>query len=79
MKPGHSDRSNWDKIKKGTNLEVHAYDKDIFRNSEYINEGANPHISWRNLKPEDVIKTGKTIYMLTHNHWWHKNHPFEAR
>jgi hypothetical protein len=70
---------SWNRVKEGTNLEVHAYDEDIFKNSTYVNEGTNPHITWRNLKPEDVIDSGATVYMLTHNHWWHKNHPFEAR
>jgi hypothetical protein len=55
-----------------------AYDKRFFENAVYVNEGLNPHLCWRNHRPEDVIKTGKSIYMLTHSHWWWVKHPFEA-
>ena len=70
---------NWKKIKTMTGLECQAYEDVIFKNSVYVNEGLNPHICWRNFKPEDVIKSGKSVYMLTHNHWWYNKHPFEIR
>jgi hypothetical protein len=68
---------NWDAIKKLTNLSYQAYDPRLMDDTIYVNEGTKPHLCWRNLSPEDAIKTGKSIYMLTHNHWWHEEHPFE--
>ena len=70
---------NWKKIKSITRLECQAYESIIFENSVYVNEGLNPHICWRNHRPEDVIKSGESVYLLTHNHWWFDNHPFEIR
>ncbi len=67
---------NWNKI-KAMGIEYHAYQPDLSANSVYINEGFNPHLCWRNHAPEDVIPTGQTMYILTHNHWWYDNHPFE--
>ncbi len=67
---------NWNKIET-MGFKYHAYQENIFRSTKYINEGFNPHLCWRNLSPEDVIPTGKSIYMLTHNHWWFDVHPFE--
>lgn len=67
---------NWDKIEE-MGLKYQAYDKLITDNCVYINEGFNPHLCWRKEKPEDVIPTGKSIYMLTHNHWWYDKNPFE--
>lgn len=67
---------NWKDI-QDLGFEYQAYDESIFSSSVYINEGVNLHLGWRNHKPEDIIPTNKTIYMMTHNHWWYKNHPFE--
>lgn len=58
-------------------LKFQAYDSRILDATTYINEGFDPHLCWRMLAPEDVIPTGKSIYMLTHPHWWYLNHPFE--
>ena len=69
-------QENWNKI-KSLGFQYESYDNRIFSSSVYINEGFSPHLRWRNDKPEDVIKTVKTIYMTIHNHWWYKDHPFE--
>ena len=66
----------WEKI-SDLGVSYQAYDKKIFENSIYINEGFNPHLCWRNHAPEDIIPSNKTIYMLTHNHWWYEKNPFE--
>jgi hypothetical protein len=68
---------NWNHIKKKYDLKYHAYEKKFFENIEYVNEGFNPHICWRNKTPEECIKSGKTIYMLLHPHWWFRDNPFE--
>jgi hypothetical protein len=72
---------NWDaNIKKNRllpGLEYHAYEKRIMDSVTYVNEGLSPHLGWRDNKPEDVIKQDRSIYMLTHNHWWYDVHPFE--
>ena len=49
----------------------------LYDNFEYVNEGFNPHLSWRNKEPLDMINSNKNIYMLLHPHWWYQNHPFE--
>jgi len=67
---------NWKEI-KGLGFDYQAYNEKIFSASVYVNEGFNPHLCWRNNKPEDIIPTNKSIYMMTHNHWWYKKHPFE--
>ena len=63
--------------KKKYDLKYHAYEKKFFEKTEYVNEGFNPHICWRNKTPEDCIRSGKTIYMLLHPHWWFRENPFE--
>lgn len=67
---------NWSKIKP-LGVEYQGYQKDLIDNSVYINEGFNPHLCWRKHSPEDIIPSGKTMYILTHNHWWYDKHPFE--
>ena len=69
-------QSNWEEVEQ-VGLKYHAYDDRIFSSSVYVNEGLNPHLCWRNKMPEDVVLTGDTVYMMTHNHWWYKDHPFE--
>lgn len=69
-------QSNWQMIKNVTGLEYDAYDSSIFGSLTYVNEGLNPHLSWRNNSPMDLIKQGKPIYLLTHNHWWYDKIPF---
>ena len=68
---------NWDKLKKKYNLKYHAYEKKLFDNVHYVNEGFKPHLTWRNKTPEECIESGESIYMLLHPHWWFKNFPFE--
>ena len=53
-------------------FEYSAYDP-IFNSDKttYVAEGLNPHLSWRNISPEDSVTTGKNICMLLHPHWWH--------
>ena len=70
---------NWDLIKNKTGLVCQAYDNVFFENSQYVNEGIHYFIGWRDKKPEDVLETGDSVYLMTHNHWWYKNHPFELR
>jgi hypothetical protein len=69
---------NWDTIKARHKLEYQAYDKALFDNALYLNEGLNPHLCWRGKTPQDVIPTGQSIYMLLHPHWWHESHAFEV-
>lgn len=49
-----------------------AYDP-IFNSDKtiYVNEGLNPHLSWRTLSPEDSVDIGKNVCLLLHPHWWH--------
>lgn len=68
---------NWTKLKKKYNLKFHAYEKKFLKNFTYINEGFNPHLTWRNMMPEDAIKQKKNIYMLIHPHWWFEKNPHE--
>jgi hypothetical protein len=67
----------WTTLKEENDLHYEAYDGKILESSTYVNEGLSPHICWRNKKPEDVIKTGRSIYLLTHSHWWFEEHPHE--
>jgi hypothetical protein len=68
---------NWQELSSKYQLEFQAYDRGFFRNMIYVNEGLAPHLGWRSERPEEVIKTGKSIYMLLHPHWWYVDHPFE--
>jgi hypothetical protein len=68
---------NWQLIQQLTGLTYQAYDPSLMNNTIYVNEGMKPHLCWRDWTPEMAIETGKSIYMLTHNHWWYKDHPFE--
>lgn len=70
---------NWEKLKRMFGFEYHAYEKRILDNVLYVNEGFNPHLCWRGMTPQEAIKTGKSIYMLTHPHWWYVDHPFELQ
>lgn len=67
---------NWSQIEK-LGIKYNAYDHRICSSSIYVNEGFDPHLCWRDVEPEDAIKTGKSIYMSTHNHWWYRKHPYE--
>ena len=70
----------WEEFSKTYKLKYHAYDKKILESTTYVNEGFNPHLCWRTLSPYDAINdpNKKSIYMLTHPHWWYKIHPFET-
>jgi len=68
---------NWKQI-SDMGLQYETYDSRILKSTTYVNEGLNPHLCWRNDSPENVIQTRGSIYLLTHNHWWYTNHPFEA-
>lgn len=70
-------QEHWEKLKEEFDLHYEAYDKKIFDGAVYVNEGLKPHLCWRDKAPEDVIKTGRSIYLLTHSHWWFKEHPHE--
>jgi hypothetical protein len=63
---------------KKIGIKYQAYDKKIIDSVLYVNEGLNPHLCWRNITPEEAVKTGKSICLLTHNHWWYYEHPFES-
>ena len=67
---------NWPEIEK-LGVSYHAYQKQIEEACVYVNEGFNPHLCWRKYAPEDIIPTGKSMCILTHNHWWYDVHPFE--
>ena len=67
---------NW-KIIKNIGFKYQAYENRIIKNTLYVNEGFNPHLCWRKLTPYEAYDTGKSVYILTHNHWWYLDHPFE--
>ncbi len=69
--------ANWLSISTDFGLEYQAYETKIMKKLEFINEGLMPRLSWRNRSPADVIKEGKSFYMSTHPHWWHRKHAFE--
>lgn len=69
-------QDNWASIQRETGLKYDAYDENIFGSLEYVNEGLNPHLNWRNRPPTDPISEGKSLYLLTHNHWWFESIPF---
>ena len=68
----------WTWLSRTLDLDYQAYDRRLMDNTTYVNEGYSPHLCWRNKKPEEAIATGDSVYMLTHNHWWFKDHPFET-
>ena len=68
---------NWGKLKEEHDLHYEAYEDKIFESAVYVNEGLNPHLCWRDKDPEDVMKTGRSLYLLTHSHWWFEEHPHE--
>lgn len=70
-------QENWKKISETLSLKYEAYDERIMSATHYINEGYVPHLGWRNHKPEEIIAQGNSIYLLTHPHFWYKDHPFE--
>lgn len=67
---------NWDLV-EAQGFKFQAYDKKILDNVEYVNEGYELHLSWRNKTPEQVIPTGRSMCLMTHSHWWYENNPFE--
>ena len=67
---------NWEKMVK-LGIKYHAYDNQLLDSVLYVNEGLNPHLCWRGTTPREAIETGKSICLLTHNHWWYQSHPFE--
>ncbi len=67
----------WEAIRDQLGLNYHAYESRLMKNTIYVNEGYSPHLCWRNMTPIEAIATGKSVYMLTHSHWWWKDHPFE--
>jgi hypothetical protein len=67
---------NWDHLSIGCDLIYHAYEKKILDAAVYVAETMNPHLCWRN-DPNEVIATGRSVYMLTHPHWWYDVHAFE--
>lgn len=69
---------NWDDVVEHLGLTYHAYEGRILSKVTYVNEGFDPHLCWRSITPEQAIETGKSIYMLTHPHWWFRDHAFEA-
>lgn len=70
--------NNWDFVSNELFISYQAYDERFMKNTIYVNEGYSPHLCWRNHTPENVIKTGKSIYMLIHPHWWWSVHPHEV-
>jgi len=68
----------WYRISTEMGIKFHAYEHRIIASTIYVNEGFNPHLCWRAGTPQDAVDTGKSVYLLTHPHWWYKDHPFEA-
>lgn len=71
---------HWNQIRSEMSLQYHAYELQIMSNVIYVNEGFNPHLCWRTLSPIDAMTTfpHRSVYMLTHPHWWFQTHPFEV-
>jgi len=69
---------NWASNAQVLYLKYHAYEDRILKRVTYVNEGFDPHLCWRSVTPEQAMTTGKSIYMLTHPHWWFRDHAFEA-
>ena len=67
---------NW-QLMESIGIKYQAYDKLLLNSVLYVNEGSDPHLCWRGLTPQEAIMTGKSICLLTHNHWWYQTHPFE--
>ncbi len=68
---------NWSCVRERFQLEYQAYDDRLMGNFEFVNEGLNPHLSWRNRSPEEAICEGKNFCFSTHPHWWHRRYAFE--
>ena len=62
---------------QGMGFDFQAYDKRIHDAAEYVNEGYLGRLTWRNKTPEEVIRIGRSLFIMTHSHWWHEIHPFE--
>ena len=69
--------THWAKVRLELGLAYQAYAPEIMERVVYVNEGLNPHLCWRGRTPEEVIETGRSVCLLTHGHWWYKDHPFE--
>lgn len=67
---------NWLKI-SSLGVSYQGYQDNLIDSTIYVNEGFNPHLCWRNQTPEQAMAKGESVYILTHNHWWYENHPFE--
>lgn len=68
---------DWQVISSRFGLKYHAYEEPFFENAVYINEGYSPHVCWRNESPENVIDSGRNVYIMIHPHLWHENHIHE--
>lgn len=68
---------NWHILKDQLKLNYQAYSQDIMNSTQYVNEGLNPHLCWRSKAPEHYFSEKKSIYLLTHSHWWYVEHAFE--
>lgn len=66
----------WDAISSEHKLEYHSYEPRIIEATIYIAETFSPHLCWRN-DPYAALETGRSVYMLTHPHWWYTTHAFE--
>lgn len=67
----------WPELRCELCLHYHAYEETIMKNTTYVNESLSPHLGWGKHTPETMIRTGMSIYLLTHPHWWFSTHPFE--
>jgi hypothetical protein len=70
-------QENWPSLQKELDVEYEAYSDILFSRLVFVNEGFKPHVTWRDLSPENVIESGNNFCLSTHPHWWHKTHPFE--
>lgn len=69
----------WYSVSTKMNLAYHAYQSRILASTTYVNEGFNPHLCWRGTTPFEAIEqSDRSVYMLTHPHWWFERHPFEV-
>lgn len=67
---------NWSSLTLEHSLTYQSYEKRILDNVTYVAETFNPHLCWRN-DPYEAMTSCRSVYMLTHPHWWYDQHAFE--
>lgn len=71
--------TNWF-LPKFCGFTCQAYNKRIMGSATYVSETLAPHLRWgSDVPPEDLLRSSdkRSVYVLSHPHWWYTNHPFE--